>query len=305
VTGRLAGGQLDADAGLVYVGDGRWYDAALSVFLQPDPFGGAPEAPESLNRYAAPGVSTLPTLGSVPGGGRGYANLTIGYTGLIATLSEINSTLNFNSGKAGLGLIIADKLAPRLLKASLVERLVEEKVLKRIPRYARLEKVIGAGLGATGVVQNRIGNNALFRTSDRFFSWLYKLNTSWIEETRLVPKIVPSDAPLGRLAGWLAKDRWGLPAPMADLGVGLVIDVGIQAVFDFGMLWRGELTGRQYAGRLGVEAFGSLASWGAGTVVAGAFGGPVGVIAAIAASVIYDLAFKPILYNWLNLNPRR
>jgi len=35
------------------------------------------KAPESLNRYAAPGVSTFPTVGSVPGGGRNYQDFTI------------------------------------------------------------------------------------------------------------------------------------------------------------------------------------------------------------------------------------
>jgi hypothetical protein len=78
LTSRLPGGaHLDADAGLVYDGAGRFYDAALGLYLQPDPFGAAPEAPESLNRYAAPGVSTFPTVGSVPNGGRSYQDFTI------------------------------------------------------------------------------------------------------------------------------------------------------------------------------------------------------------------------------------
>jgi hypothetical protein len=176
------------------------------------------KAPESLNRYAAPGVSTFPTVGSVPGGGHGHAGLTVQYAGLIATLSEIQNALDLNSAKAGLGLVVADKLAPRLLKASLMERLVAEAVLRRVPKHMRLERMIDVGLGATGVLQNAIGDRAPVRASNRFFSWLYGLNTSWVEKTVLAPKMVPSDAPLGRLAGWLAKDRWGLSAPMLDLG---------------------------------------------------------------------------------------
>jgi hypothetical protein len=71
------------------------------------------------------------------------------------------------------------------------------------------------------------------------------------------------------------------------------------------MLWRGELTLPQFGGRLLVEAGGSIASWGVGIVVAGAFGGPAGVAAAITVSVIYDLLFKPIWYDLGGLHPRR
>jgi hypothetical protein len=212
-----------------------------------------------------------------------------------------------NSAKAGLGLVVADKLAPRLLRASLVERLVEEKVLSRVPKHMRLEKMIDVGLGATGVLQNAIGDCAPVRASNRFFSWLYGLNTSWVERTVLVPKMVPSDAPLGRLMGWLAKDRWGLEAPMLELNVGIVIDVGIQGISDLGMLRRGELTGRQYIGRLGVEAGGSMLSWGIGSLAVAVLGfsNPAGIVVAITASVIFDLIVKQPIYDWAGLNPRK
>lgn len=54
----------DPDTGLVYQGDGRYYDPALGRPLQPNPFGGVPTVPQSLNRYAAtslgqPGVRSL------------------------------------------------------------------------------------------------------------------------------------------------------------------------------------------------------------------------------------------------------
>jgi hypothetical protein len=52
----------DPDTGLVYLGDGRWYDPALGRPLQPNPVGGPPMVPQALNRYAAtpwgvPGVA--------------------------------------------------------------------------------------------------------------------------------------------------------------------------------------------------------------------------------------------------------
>jgi hypothetical protein len=52
---------LDSRLGLVYHGDGRWYDPAIAHTLQPDPFGGVPQLPQTLNRYA------VPTAGSVVG----------------------------------------------------------------------------------------------------------------------------------------------------------------------------------------------------------------------------------------------
>ena len=52
---------LDSRLGLVYHGDGRWYDPAIAHSLQPDPFGGIPQLPQTLNRYA------VPTTGSVVG----------------------------------------------------------------------------------------------------------------------------------------------------------------------------------------------------------------------------------------------
>jgi hypothetical protein len=37
---------------LQYIG-GRWYDPAVGGYIQPDPMGGVPQAPQTLNRYAA------------------------------------------------------------------------------------------------------------------------------------------------------------------------------------------------------------------------------------------------------------
>jgi len=46
---------LDSRLGLVYHGDGRWYDPSIAHSLQPDPLGGVPHLPQTLNRYAVPG----------------------------------------------------------------------------------------------------------------------------------------------------------------------------------------------------------------------------------------------------------
>ena len=56
---------LDSRLGLVYHGDGRYYDPAIAHTLQPDPFGGVPQLPQTLNRYAVP---PAPALSAVEGG---------------------------------------------------------------------------------------------------------------------------------------------------------------------------------------------------------------------------------------------
>ncbi len=43
----------EATTGLVHQGGGRWYDPTLGRPLQPNPFGGPPNAPQAQNRYAA------------------------------------------------------------------------------------------------------------------------------------------------------------------------------------------------------------------------------------------------------------
>jgi hypothetical protein len=59
---------LDSRLGLVYHGAGRWYDPATAHSLQPDPFGGVPQLPQTLNRYAVPrGVVSPPGLGRQTG----------------------------------------------------------------------------------------------------------------------------------------------------------------------------------------------------------------------------------------------
>jgi len=65
---------LDSRLGLVYHGDGRWYDPTIAHTLQPDPFGGVPQLPQTLNRYRvtgwkSPGWETAianPSLSPVP-----------------------------------------------------------------------------------------------------------------------------------------------------------------------------------------------------------------------------------------------
>jgi hypothetical protein len=60
----------DPDIGLVYLGDGRYYDPALGRPLPPNPAGGPPTVPQALNRYAA-------TAWGAPGVAQGANQLAI------------------------------------------------------------------------------------------------------------------------------------------------------------------------------------------------------------------------------------
>jgi RHS repeat-associated protein len=60
LTSRLYEGRpFDAATELVYHGGGRYYDPQLGQRLQPDPSGGPPLLPQSLNRYAAPPAGSV------------------------------------------------------------------------------------------------------------------------------------------------------------------------------------------------------------------------------------------------------
>ena len=58
----------------------------------------------------------------------------------------------------------------------------------------------------------------------------------------------------------------------------------------------GDLTWKQYAGRLKIAAWGSIGSWGIGLVAT-----PVG---GIIAAIIYDQWIQPQLYEQRDLYPR-
>ena len=65
---------LDSRLGLVYHGDGRYYDPAIAHSLQPDPFGGVPHLPQTLNRYAVPTTGSV--VGQVMGGWNPFLSAT-------------------------------------------------------------------------------------------------------------------------------------------------------------------------------------------------------------------------------------
>jgi hypothetical protein len=89
LTATLAGSGAtpDPNTGLVYLGDGRYYDPALGRPLQPNPAGGPPTVPQALNRYAT-------TPWGAPGVAQGVANNAFNWTphavGFVKNLSALS-----------------------------------------------------------------------------------------------------------------------------------------------------------------------------------------------------------------------
>jgi hypothetical protein len=311
LTSRLPGGaHLDADAGLVYDGAGRFYDAALGLYLQPDPFGAAPEAPESLNRYAATGVSTFPTVGSVPGGGASAGEVTFS---LITNLSKL--------------LVDETKVSPQfklwgsgfrswLYGLSRIERWVLEKYPVEIAKSARLAGAIDAGYGL--LRRLRFGrhwaqNMAVGTTRGVGYAglgMLRGLNTETVWKTRWVREVVANEAWWGRAGGRVAQSealRW-TGRQLGGLFAGAVVDVGFQFLWD--AAFERDLTWRERGLRVAAELPGTAASWAiggatgwlAGMAFGAAAAGPVGLVVGLGVAVIYDLYGKPEIYKRLGLD---
>jgi RHS repeat-associated protein len=306
ITGRLSGGQLDSDAGLVYDGAGRFYDPVLGLYLQPDPFGGAPEAPGSLNRYAAPGVSTLPTLGSVPTGGanRARQRSVINLTTDVEFLSEAKW---WSQQTFGQGLVY---LTERLTGYSLVRftvRASRHKLLTRLPQAA-IEL-----LGGRGVIQDLPANRTMHTMRAGLRLTRQALSRSLFDD---FSRVIAGDGRSTRWAGtvddfagydlsWWGGWRFGL-------GAAVGVDVLVQWFWPgSGDVWnytKYGLTPAQFAGRTLVSAGGGAISFG-GVALLGiaVFGGPMEVPFLLGAAVFigieaaYEATLKPWLYEKLDL----
>jgi hypothetical protein len=289
----------------VYDGAGRFYDAALGLYLQPDPFGAAPEAPESLNRYAAPGVSTFPTVGSVPGSGS-------------RLLADFANSLKVNYAQAVVGkqiyFALSTLLEPYAMRRTW--RAVLEEYPEFVPKHRLLDTALSFGYLTQkalkrGLAGSRIGD-ALLSAHQRFLDRTLLKNSDVVLKRRWRQfDVVVNNTRFGRGAARLLGES-GEAA--FDLGLGMTLDVGLQAVNDWGMWRSGQLTGPQYVGRVVSAGAGGALGWWAGGVTAGfVAGGPGGaVVGAVAGAVVgilvevlYELVIEPLaIYPFFGLNPK-
>jgi RHS repeat-associated protein len=298
-----SGDMPDPDTGLVYLGDGRWYDPALGRPLQPDPIGGPPALPQALNRYSA-------TPWGAPGVAVGASFITS--TGL--PLNGLEQSI-INASPAGDPIFIAfrDTAAQTALG------------------YAA-GKVIEAT--AWGRLTIATSQSTWYRTIGRTSLNLRPL----FQRGGLQPqlgKTFRAYTTLGRVRAlgggrYLAEtgqiiDTAGLPASAVVrfaslLGPGLRITGGAGAAFGMSATfqwiedWNDPyLTPTQRNWRIGVSGLGGLGGWGAGLIAteiaagagAGSWAGPIGIITGATVTFVWIVWVQPFIFKEGGLNPER
>jgi hypothetical protein len=287
---------LDSRLGLVYHGDGRWYDPAIAHTLQPDPFGGVPQLPQTLNRYAVtPGASVV---GQMAGG-----------------WNPLDNPVVFNFGKGTASYLLAESAgkglrayhraafrvaidpiwgtATKLVPAS---ALAEEAILKVATAGLMTKALVGAPPGSLRA--------RLFSLGRDWFENALLLNSELVTQDIIVGYSARRwyDLPAGRLAGRLglwATKGWGKYA--LDWGLGLGVDVGVQAWIDAGDPY---LTPRQKNRRLFWAGAGSSLSWITALVLVPG-GGWAALGVGVLANVIWDVWIQPQIFEATGLDPSR
>ncbi len=126
----------DPDTGLVYLGDGRWYDPALGHPLQPNPAGGPPALPQALNRYS-------PTPWGPPGVSQSVSTLSA-----LAFATSIAKNTASNALAYAVGETLGNTYAYDIITVSRMGRLrflANKALLKRAGVYDLFSRVPNTG----------------------------------------------------------------------------------------------------------------------------------------------------------------
>jgi hypothetical protein len=307
----LAGQSALADpaTGLVHLGGGRWYDPALGRPLQPNPAGGVPTVPQSLNRYAATAVGQPGVAEAAGGAWNPFSNPIVSNVGKKAlSVSAFEGTTQAAAAyfRASLHTIPGRPIWGNRNILVAANPFVEKGIL-------------GAGmvgLAAGDLIGTPSGSlrARLFGAGRNLFERAVLANSEEVTLKMIIGNEISYGhrLPAGRIAGWLA----GSGKYLLDFGFGLGVDVGFQAWMDYGNPY---LTPAQFQQRLTVAGVGSGISFGAGLVGLGAaklaglstvgiLGGPAGWMAigvGITAAIIWDVWATPIIYDLIGANPER
>jgi hypothetical protein len=268
----------DPDTGLVYLGDGRWYDPALGRPLQPNPISGPLAIPQSLNRYAA-----------TPLGQPGVMEAAASEANLFAIASQdtiLQTAIGYGAGKAiettawGSLSITASQYGWRKMGEvrSLFQRGAKNLELgKTFRTYSTLGRVRDLGKGQYLAETGEVIDVAELPASARI-------------------RFIPRFSPLVRNA----------------LGGGAAF--GISAIFQGVEDWNNPyLTSEQFWWRVSISGAGGVAAWYASSVLVpvylggslGAWAGPVGIVVGAAMTFVWMVWVQPVVFDVLNLNPER
>jgi hypothetical protein len=267
----------DPVAGLVHLGQGRWYDPGLGRPLQPDPVGGPPSVPQAVNRYAATSV-----------GQPGVAEAIVNEANLIAVATRdtiLQTAVGYGAGKAiettaswGSLSITTSQYGWRKLGdlRSLFQRGAKNLELgKTFRTYNSLGRVRDLGKGR------------------------YLAETGEFIETAGLPasarvRFMPRFGPLIR----------NFVGGSAAFGISAVFQ-GIEDYF-----FEPSLTPGQRTGRIVVSGFGGLGAWVAGGIAAkiafgagaGSWAGPIGIGVGATVTFVWIVWIQPAIFEARGLN---
>jgi hypothetical protein len=310
----------DPDTGLVYLGDGRYYDPALGRPLQPNPAGGPPAVPQALNRYAA-----------TPLGQPGVAEGLIGYqpgvlekglfkTGLTYLVNQSRNALIANlTAEQPTGLVNVTIRGlrgsmPRSLGLVVTDQTIEELTLSESYRALTAHGPVLARLFVAGRVARDLGRRLLARET------IWQTMEGRIPESDLgslgpdVEVLAATPATKAALSA--------LPASLLKHGIGAGWAIGLNVLVQYwGDVGNPYLTSEQRYWRLASAGIGGglggyVFALGAQALLTAKVGaalgieaGPAGMLVGGAAGLIFGLAYfglaQPVIFQAGGWNPKR
>ena len=292
LTDRLFTG-LDSRLGLVYHGDGRYYDPAIAHNLQPNPLGGVPHLPQTLNRYAIPvGVVSPSRLGGQTGYGGGFPWATLAESALSNSLS------NFIVEEGILGPF-AERLISRAPWCWLSIKVVSRQPKHHIRRP--LKNLVGSSV-ANQLAKGELGEwSGVVRVGgDEYVEWASRLGRRGVSvEVRSIAGRVWGFGPKYLTVGDL------VPGMGADLLVGGLWQLGEDVITHPELLddpWL--LTRRAGAGAMSNVTTGLMGTGIAGGIALGltaagvTVAAPVVVVGGIAVTIIIEVGWGEQIEGW-------
>jgi hypothetical protein len=290
------GATPDPDTGLVYLGDGRWYDPVLGRPLQPNPVGGPPALPQALNRYA-------PTPWGPPGVAEGAGPhlhpllVTAGKGTLKTTISATAGRRLVATTESRLPFVVAHRSAGTRLTL----------IMSRSARYQYFASGAASPFEEGWVAMRGWGRSFRAYTVRGLVAeiepGLFLTESGELVETGALPKsaaVLTAEAlrPVN-IARFLAGGLFAF-----------ALSAGVQYLGDVGNPY---LSGAQVTRRSVWAGLGGLGAWGVGTTTtaaliwagAGSWAGPVGIGVGFVTGFIWFGFIQPAIFEDRGLNPKR
>jgi hypothetical protein len=295
----------DPDTGLVYLGEGRWYDPALGRPLQPNPAGGPPTVPQALNRYAATPLGQPGVAEGVIGYQPGVLEKGLFKTGLTYLVNQSRNALIANlTAEQPTGLVDVTVRGlrgsvPKSLRLVVTGETIEELTLSESYRALTTPGPLLARLFVAGRVARDLGRRLLGR------------ETIWqTMEGRILESDLGSLGPDVEVLAATPVTKAalpGLPVFLLKHGIGLGWAVGLSFAIQYGFdLSNPYLTGSQRWARGGVAVIGGgILGYAPATGAAAAWGGPAGILVGFGWGLLWFGGIQPMIFKDAHFAPSR